>query len=81
MHNRSSIRESDIEFAPSAPSERDLEDDADIQKIAADLASVLKHLAERANQHKLLEVEHLIAVAAFAAGEIVPPLKRRGSDN
>ena len=81
MNTRPLIRESNIKSAPSALSDRDLEDDVDIQKIAADLASVLEHLAERANQHKLLEVEHLIAVAAFAARDIVPPSKRRGPDD
>ena len=73
---QSSTRESNIQFAPTAPSERGLEDDADIEMIAADLAFVLEHLAGRANQHKLLEVEHLITVAAFAARDIVPPSKQ-----
>ena len=76
MNIQPSIREPDIKFAPSAPSERDLEDGAEIQKIATDLASVLEHLAERANQHRLLEVEHLITVAAFAARDFVSPSKR-----
>jgi hypothetical protein len=74
MSVQPSIREANSKFTPSAPSER--EDDADTQKVAADLAFVLERLAERANQHKLWEVEHLITVAAFAAGDIVPPSKR-----
>ena len=73
---QSSTRDSNIKFASSAPSERDQEDDADIRMIAADLAFVLEHLAERANQHKFLELEHLITVAAFAAGDIVSPSKQ-----
>ena len=77
MNNQSLIRDSDGRFAASAPSKRDLEDGAEIQKTAADLASVLEHLADRANQHRLLEVEHLIAVAAFAAREFVSPSKRK----
>jgi len=73
---QSSMRVSNNNISPSAPSERDQEDDTDIQRVAADLAFVLQHLAGRAYQHKLLELEHLITVAAFAARDIVAPSKQ-----